>query len=323
MSKKRVQRNDDVWNSVYQPFLNPRRTASSDTQAIAWMIERKLLELSMNRFTWEGLPDEIDVRWMEMSLNFYGLSVFHFDPEYDKYFAMRAAPGGQLNFVGNPTEYHVYGNQFYNKTLGIDKCVPIWANYMRMPDWDIIRIYSTRLAEMDRTIEINAQSARRSKIITASENQRLTAMNMNRMIDEGSAFIPVDTSFDPANAIQTFDLGINPDSIINMHMLRTREWGECMTMLGINVSNQDKKERLTAAETSGNDDVIATIRATNLQARERACDEINKMYPNLNVSVRYTTDEMDVETATLKDSGDQDGHATPVGSQANGRTGAA
>lgn len=323
MGKKRVQRNDEVWNSVYQPFLNPRRTASTDTQAIAWMIERKLLEMSMNRFKWEGLPEEIDVRWMEMSLNFYGLSVFHFDPIYDRYFAMRAAPGGMVNFEGNPTEFHVYGNQFYQKTIPLTKCVPIWANYMRMPDWDIIRIYSSRLAEMDRTIEINAKSARRTKIVTASENQRLTAENMNRMIDEGASFIPVDSSFDPTNAIQNFDLEMHPDHILNMHMLRTREWGECMTMLGINVSNQDKKERLTAAETSGNDDVIATIRATNLQSRERACDEINKMWPNLNVSVAYTTDTMDVETATLKDSNNADGTPDAVGSQANGRLGAA
>lgn len=322
MGKKKVSRTDEVWNSVYQPFVNPRRGPTSETQMIAWMIERKLLELSMNRFKWEGLPDEVDIRWMEMSLNFYGLSVFFFDPEYDKYFAMRAAASGQLNFVGNPTEFHVYGNQFYQKTLGIDKCVPIWANYMRMPDWDIIRIYSQRLAEMDRTIEINSKAARRSKILTVSENSRLTVTNLNNMIDDGVGVIPVDSSLDPSSIIQSFDLGVNPDAIINMHMLRTREWGEAMTMLGINVSNQDKKERLTAAETSGNDDVIATIRATNLQARERACDEINKMYPNLNVSVSYTTDAMDVETATLKDSNDADGVATPVGSQASGKVGA-
>lgn len=317
MGKSLKRRNDAVWNSVYEPFLKPRRRASDETSEIAWMIERKLLELSMARFKWEGLPDEIDIRWMEMSLNFYGLSVFFYDDEYGKYFAMRAAAAGNLNFVGNPVEYHVYGNQFYNKTLGIDKCVPIWANNMRMPDWDIIRIYSNRLAELDRTLEINAKAARRTKYLTMTENQRMTVDNFNRLMDEGSGVIPIDSSFDPNAVVQAIDLGMHPDHIINLHMFRTREWAECMTMLGINNSNQDKKERLTAAETSGNDDVISTIRATNLMARERACDEINKMF-KLNVSVSYTTD---VETAVLKDQ-DGDGVADAVGAQAAGKVGA-
>jgi hypothetical protein len=90
---------------------------------------------------------------------------------------------------------------------------------------------------------------------------------------------------------------VDPTSIINMHILRTREWSECMTMLGINNANQDKKERLTAAETAGNDDVIATIRATNLATRQFACEQINAKF-GLNVSVDYTTD---MKTAELKD----------------------
>lgn len=307
------RRNDEVFREVYEPFLAPRRTASSDTQAIQWMIERKLLELAMNRFEWKNLPEEIDIRWLEMSINFYGLAVFFYDEDYGKYFALRGAGIGQLNMMGNPIEFMVYGNGYYEKTVKAEECVPIWANYMRMPDWDIIRIYSQRIAEMDRTIEINSKSARRTKIMTMSENGRLTAENVNRQIDDGAAVIKVADNIVVDQMINNIDLSVDPDSIINMHMLRTREWQEAVNMLGINTSNQDKKERMVASESAGNDDLIATIRATNLQARQQACEQINRMFPDIalnsedgeGVSVEYVTGM--VTDPSLRDPNEQPG----------------
>lgn len=311
MGKKDVARgNDSVMRGVYQPWLNPRRTAASDTIAIQMMLERKLLELSMNRFEWTGLPKEIDVRWLEMSLNFFALAVFFKDDEYDKYFAMRGAPAGNLNMLGNPTSFKVYGNDYYIRDLAVTECVPIWANYMRVPDWDVIRIYSQRIAEMDRTIEINSKSARRTKIVAVNENGRLTAANFNRQLDEGVGAIAVSDTFALGDTVTALDLGVDPNSIVNMHMLRNREWNEVMTLLGINNANQDKKERLVASEVSSNDDMVAAIRATNLNARRQACELIKEMY-SLDVTVDYVTDMV---TPELKDS-DQDGVAENETSQ--------
>lgn len=302
MGKRDMARRDAVYKTYYDPHLDPAGKRRDSTDVIQTMLARMLVEISMNRFKWEGLPDEIDIRWMEMSLLKSGLSVFFRDEEYDKYFAMQGSGAGPVNMLGNPTEFIVYGNQYYQKTLKAEDCVPIWANYTRIPDWDIIEIYSRRIADMDRTIEINAKQARHTKILQASENTRLSVENINAQIDAGKSVIKAGSALNVNDAIQVLDLGVDPDTIINMHMVRQRQWNEVMTLLGVNNTNQDKKERLVAAEVSGNDDMVAAIRATNLQSRQQACEAINEKY-GLEVSVDYVTTELvdDVSTAELKD----------------------
>lgn len=283
---------DAVWSAYYRPHLNGGRVVQDDSQiqgATEQMLQRTLLEICMNRFEWSGLPDEIDVRWMEQSLCYNALSVFHYDDTFGKYFAMRGAPTGNLNLIGNATEFIVYGNQFYTKTLSAKQCVPIWANYMRVPDWDKIELYARKIAMMDRTVEINSETARRTKVMMANEKSRLSAENINRELNTGSSIVKVLPEVALQEMFQVVDLGTNPDTIVNMDILRDRQWTKILNLLGINTANQDKKERLVAAEVSGNNDEISFIRATNLHAREQACDQINEMF-GLSVSVEYVTD---------------------------------
>jgi hypothetical protein len=276
------QRSDAVWNEQYVPTLFPSKRASDETGEIQWMIERTLMELSMNRFQWTGLPKEVNKRWLEMSVNFYGLSVFFRDSTLNRYMALRGGPWGNLNMMGDPVKFKVYGTDMYQKELGIKECVPIWGNYMRYPDWDKIAIYARRIAQMDRTIEINSLNQRTPKILRTTQNTRLSVENIVRQIHEGNPAIELDIStMDPTDLVDVLDMGIDKDSILNMHIVRTREFQECLNLLGLNSSNQDKKERLTAAETSGNDDIIAAMRATFLQARQEACDQINDMFPEI------------------------------------------
>lgn len=301
----RTKDSDGVYSTYYEPFLNPRQTAKTRSQLLANMLERRLYELAMNRFEWTGLPDEIDVRWMEMALQDNALALFYKDtddgeqPRTGKYLAMRGTGAGNLNMLGNPTEYIAWGNGIYmNRRLSIDECVPIWANYTRIPDGDIIRIHAVRLAELDRTIEINAKNARQNKILQVPQNARLSAAQIMEQLEAGSNAIETVDGFDITSMVGVLDLGIHPDNLLNLSILRARLWGECMMMLGINQNpGQDKKERLVAAEVSGNDDMIAMIRESNLAARQFACDQINRMF-KLNVSVDYKTDHV---TAELKD----------------------
>lgn len=71
--------------------------------------------------------------------------------------------------------------------------------------------------------------------------------------------------------------------------MRNRVWNECMTLLGIENSNQDKKERQLVDEINANDDQVNYMRAVNLNARQAAAEAINKMF-NLSVSVDYDRD---------------------------------
>lgn len=297
--KNKLSAPDELYRKHLYGTQFARNGANTRQAVIERMYFRILTELAVNRFKWSGLPPEVDVRFLEMTLFNFALSVFFKDDESvnkaepykatDRFMALQGGANGPINMLNNPTAFRVVGNNFVGKTIGAKNCVPIWANYVRVPDLDIVTIYSQKLAEFDRTVEINGMNARRTKTIATNENQRLSTANVQRQIDEGQPVITLAGPLQDMAFISALDLGVHPDQIVNMHIARTRLWGECMGLLGIENANQDKKERLVSDEVDANNDQTSMMRYVNLNARREAAAEINRRY-NLNVSVEYRTD---------------------------------
>lgn len=295
--------NDGVYWDHYYPHLqggNPAQPYGTMQNRQYRMLKNKLTEIAMNRFVWEGFPEEVEKdnkRWLELCLHQTALAVFYYDDEWKRYFVLRAAPSGVWNLYGNPTQYLAYGNQYYNKWLDEEDCVPIWANYIRYPEIEIVDLYAETIAEIDQTIRINAKNARRTKVLRISEKSRLSVENIQRQIDEGKSIIKVLPELPAMNDLmEAIDLGLDSKiSLMDLSMVRSRLWNEGMTMLGVN-NNQgaDKKERLVSDEVSGNDDQVQMIRETSLQARQQAADEIKKKY-GFDIKVRFATELSDEE----------------------------
>jgi hypothetical protein len=252
-----------------------------------------LSELCVNRFQWEGLPEEIDHRFVELNLHNRGLLVFFYDDDkkgdggkyFEKYFCLRASTQGPINMYDNPTEFHAYGNQMIERDLNARECVPIWANSLRIPQRQAIAIYARKLAKIDRTIDITVENLRFSRLVTGNANQRNSLVNIMRNIDEGKPIVYTTPNFDPAS-VQVLDLGVHPDLLPKLMDARNSLWNQAMGFLGINNANQDKRERLVASEVQANDEQVLAVRATALNARQYAAEQINRMF-GLNVSVSY------------------------------------
>lgn len=301
-----MSRTDAVGDGVYSRFMtgdnkyyrtNPGKDA---TLILQRMYRRILTEMCLNRFKWEGFPDSVDTRFVEMTLFHNSLAVAYKNEDLGKFLVMKGNIAGKINYLDNATHYNVFGNGFPGKMLSIDECVPIWANYMRVPDLDIVLIYSNKLAEIDRTIEINTKNARRSKILVADENTKLSVDNINRAIENGDAAIRVARPL--GEVVSALDLGVHPDSIEKLDILASRQWNKCMTLLGIDNANQDKKERLVSDEVDANSEQVKMVRAISLNARQEAANQINKMFPELNVTVSFNTDVGAAVTMDTKDS---------------------
>ena len=260
---------------------------------------RYLTELACNRFKWSGFPDapegDIRVRYLELTLFRYAVAVFFRHKDFDKYLALRATQSGNLDMYFDPEAYHLYSN---GHTPGIDgltvnakDCVPIWANYLRCPDLDLVSIYVRRIAKFDRTIEINLNALRHPYIIVADDTTRHSMANFFRQIDEGQPLVTVQGALADSleKLVKVFDMKLHPDTISNLLLDKKKAWQECMTFLGINNANQDKKERLVVAEVSANDSEIMMARKIALDSRQLACEQINKKY-GLNVSVEWNVD---------------------------------
>lgn len=290
MSRKR--RGDDlVFTNYYAPHLNGGRGfANNPTNNRQYLTQnmyvRVLTELCANRFKWVGLPDTIDERFLELELFRSALAVFYWDVDFERYLAVRASGAGQTNMYDNPTSFTIYTPKF-NKQLGPKNCVPIWANYLRTPDHDIVQLFAQRLAAIDRTIDINVSNMRFSKVVTAEENERQSWVNIIRQHDEGMPVIFGTQALDMSK-VMAFDVSVHHEALPNLLIARTKMWNDCMTLLGINNANQDKKERLVADEVSANDEQVNAAKSIALNARRQACAQINRMY-DLAVSVDFNT----------------------------------
>ena len=292
----RRNKEDYVRTEFYDPQLMGKLEYSNNpTRNRTRQIERfyiiHLTQMCANRFTWTGLPKEIDERYLEMCLTRKGLAVFFKEEKvYNEYMVLQAGSLGPLNVYDNPTSYQVLGGsgEFrVNQKLTNEDCVPIWANYMRVSEMPNIMMWAKRLAEIDRTIEISAMNARQTKMVSVPEDQRLSAVNVLKQVNEGVEVVfGTETLGDILKAIETIDLESHPAKLPNLLISKGKIWNEIMTFMGVSNSNEDKKERLVADEVHIKDEQIDLIKAMNLSSREQAAEQINEMF-GLDVSVEF------------------------------------
>ena len=283
---------------------------------------RQITELACNRFKWTGLPDRDDdnslgdvrVRYLELTLFRYALAVFFKhtkSPEIDKatgknrpgwgkFLALRASNPGPLDMYYDPTAFHIYTNGSQpgldGLTVSAKEAVPIWANYLRHPELDMVGIYAHRMAMMDITVETNIISLRHPFVLAANPETAKSVREFYRQLDGGQSVIEVQEAFQKnlAEAITVLNMQVDKDAITNMLIDKRKTWTECLTFLGINNANQDKRERLVSAEVSANDSEVLATRRIALDSRQEACDRINRRWPELNISVEWNVNVDDM-----------------------------
>jgi hypothetical protein len=199
------------------------------------------------------------------------------------------------------------------------ECIPIWANTLRTPDWDIVYLQSTKLAEVERTIEITLMLMRQPYIVAVNDSERLSFINMLRQVQEGQLAV-FGTEALGADAIRdklsTLDLGIDKEMVLNLQIAKSKIWNETMTLLGINNANQEKRERLVADEVSANDSQVMAVRNSALSARQYAAEKINDRY-DLDVSVEWNESAPMGMTDSFENLADQSGASQSISPKAD------
>jgi len=284
-------------DTIYSDFLYGKMFQNNPANNRESLIQRQLMrsmtEIAVNRFKWTGLPETVNPRFLETTLFYNGLAIYFDHPNFGE-IVTKGSAAGNLNFENDPTAFLTVGSNYTSRRVEAKDAVPIWTNYLRIPDIDIVLNYAPKLAQLDRTIEINSLNARQSKVLTSNENQKLSIVNINRQIDEGVNGIQVAGPLQDMSFVQALDLGVEPLSHEKLHILRTRLWNEFAGYLGIDNANQDKKERLVAAEVDANQEIIKSIKRANLNARQEAAEQISKKF-NRTVTVDYWTEFLEQE----------------------------
>lgn len=268
--EKQFRKRNNVWQSAEMNNLQYR------------MYYEMLEQMACSIYRWEGLPPEIDQRFLELTLFNRGMSLFFYDEDYNAFFSTMGAPSGQINMYMNPTKYLAYGPNGFYKRLDATDCVPIWNNYLRRPDINAMRIYARRLADIDRTIDVNLMSQKMPIFVMVPESQRLTTQNLMKQYTGNEPItIGVDGMFDP-NMMTYLNSGA---PFITPELLKAKQtiWSEIMTYFGIENTNVSKAERVQSAEVEANNGQIEACRLIRLNCRREACKMINRKYTEMQV----------------------------------------
>jgi hypothetical protein len=242
----------------------------------------RLKNIAFNMFTWEGLPDGIKPQYIERLLFSQGKAIFVKDPNL-KHICLQANPSDGLNVYGEYQNWYAWGSNGYNEKYGIDECVIIRNNMLMTNTKDQILIYSNKLTDIERTMDVNVKAQKTPKIIACDDKDILTFKNMIKQIDDNFPSIYASKQLN-INAIQVLDTN-SPYVVDKLTDYRHDVTNEALTFLGINNSNTDKKERLVTNEVDSNNEYIECNIGYMLESREKACIEINKMF-SLNISVK-------------------------------------
>ena len=244
----------------------------------------RLQLLARSVFKWNNLPNNIEERFIERVLYEQGKCIFYRDANLGLV-VTKVAESGPLNHYDNPTWVRPYATGFgiQQEAINYDDCVVIRNNDMMIPTNDTIMLYAMRLTEITRAMDVNVNAQKTPILIQCSDKQLLT---LKRLYEDYTGNEPViygDNQIDLTgiNCIKT-DAPFVADKLCD---LRDRIWNEAMTFLGLNNANTQKKERLITDEANANNQLIMASANVMLKNRELACDMINEMFPECEISV--------------------------------------
>lgn len=243
----------------------------------------RLTELSVSMFNWKNLPDSVDARFLELALFTDGKAVFFYDDVLG-FLCLRCMTGGMWDVYNVPSDRTAYASNGYQMSLGPENSVIIYNNMIRTNSTLAVELYTQRLWDVDRTIDINIKAQKTPVFIQCTENQRLTLKNLYMKYEGNEPFIFGDKNInlDDLKVLSTQA----PYVADKLYTMKTQIWNEALTYLGISNINITKKERLITDEVQRNQGGTLASRLSRLNARQQACEQINRMF-NLNISCEY------------------------------------
>lgn len=251
----------------------------------------RLTELALSMFEWKNLPETVDPRFLEMCLFSDGMCVF-FQDEVLGYLSLQCMIGGNLNVYRIPNERRAYATNGYNRDLDGTNSVIIFNNYLHTNSMLDVEMFSKRLYNLDRAIDVNANAQKTPVLIQCDESQRLTMKNLYKQYEGNEPFIFGSKGLD-ANGLKVLQTGA-PYVADKLYELKTQLWNEALTYLGISNINTVKKERMITDEVTRNQGGVVASRYSRLESRRQACRQINEMF-GLDIWVDYREDFQDIQ----------------------------
>ena len=254
----------------------------NDSTYVDYLERMKKICLSM--FEWQNLPTSMNARFIEMCLFYNGQAALLYDDNYG-YINTMAADGGYINIYGLPTELNCYSYRFnqrrslYMTDTGEEKgkeCILVMNNYERVPTCATVNLFAYRLAEAQRTADVNIKAQRTPILLTTDQKQLFTLKKMYEEYDGNTPAIFADKNTITPDALKAIKTDA-PFIAQNIMDYKREIWNEFLTFMGIS-NLSEKRERMVSNEIDSNNELVNLNLQALLIPRKEACRQFNEKY---------------------------------------------
>ena len=267
--------------------------------------------LALNRYRWENLPKGLESRHIEKALFEYGQAFFY----EDKTTGIRCLPcfeSNELNIYGDPIGVKVVGYNGFSEHKTMQEGVCVLDNDTRVPPILHIRHFVELMNKTQSTLYANLDQQKFPFIIPMSEETKLTMSNIMEQTKGFQSCIMVDESISEQLqrgngecAIRVLQTGV-PYLLDRLSDFESRVENKLFTFLGLNNTNENKKERMVVDEVNANNTAVQMMLDTGYKCRQTACELVNEMF-GLNMSVIKVVDTFDFDLkGDIKNGGSAD-----------------
>lgn len=242
------------------------------------MYKRQCISLAMNVFNIKYL-DEVapymDYSYVNKKLIYNGAIAFFWD-EYLGLLALPYRNMGKLDLYNRPIDIQVIGRNGYSRILKKGEYVIMWDNRSHEPLIKDITQYSTRIADITRTIDINISQQRTPRFWrTKTENEK----TINDLVEGVSSNNEAITTYDNLNLDETtIVLAPAPFVADKLSEQKDKIWNEFLRLIGVANSSFQKKERNIRDEIFISQAGTIASRFTRFNARVDAINKINEKW---------------------------------------------
>lgn len=274
-------------------------------QHIAYMLNRTL-----SMFDYDGLPDTIDKRNLELMLQTNGNVCWY---KYnDKLYVFTGGLGGEPNVYYMPTIYTIANPALkISKQLVIDKdCVVMPNDFLYLGLLPLNERYATSLTENELSMNIASINARITSLISASDDN--TKKSAEKYIDDitnGKLGVIAENAF--LDGIKSQPYGTTGSNTILTSLIEHEQYlkASWYNDLGLNANYNMKRESINSQEGQLNDDMLMPLIDTMLYCRQKALEKVNAMF-GTSISVKKSSSwedkqiEIDKAQDDLENGGD-------------------
>lgn len=247
----------------------------------------RLAKIALSIFEWENLPVSMDQQFLEWCLFNYGQAALLYAEDYGGFINTQCVTHGKLNLYYKPISLECYSidetrlirsvyNGLSEPKSKNEECVLVENLTKRIPTASTLELYAMRMAECQRSEDVNIKQQKYPLYITTDQKQRFTVENAYLQYDGNIPVIIGDKNGLDATAFKAVNTGA-PFVADKLQEYRMKIFNEALGFLGVNYVNEKKERQLTTEVNKNNEEVNLNLQAF-LVPRQIAARQFNEKY---------------------------------------------